>query len=83
MQIVANYIGVGGNGKPDPSGWYAAADARGVAQATLQRQVEDLRGLSDSQISALEQRIDALQVRAGYWSDYDSWILKETPPDLE
>jgi ferredoxin/flavodoxin---NADP+ reductase len=82
-QIVANYIGVG-NGTADLYGWYAASEARGVAQAAaLQERVEALPGLSDSELAALEQRIRALQQRAGYLAGYDSWIAAETPADLE
>jgi ferredoxin/flavodoxin---NADP+ reductase len=82
-QIVANYIGVG-NGTADLSGWYEAAEARGAAQAAaLQERVEALPGLSDSELAALEQRIRALQHRAGYLSGYDPWIAAETPADLE
>jgi NADPH-dependent glutamate synthase beta subunit-like oxidoreductase len=82
-RIVENYIGVG-NGTPDLSGCYAPAEVRGAAQAVaLERRVESLPGLSESQLAALEQRIRALQQRAGYLSGYDSWIAAETPPDLE
>jgi NADPH-dependent glutamate synthase beta subunit-like oxidoreductase len=82
-RIVENYIGVG-NGTADLSGWYEAAEARGAAQAmALQRRVEALPGLSESQLVALEQRIRALQQRAGYLSGYDAWIAAETPADLE
>jgi ferredoxin--NADP+ reductase len=81
-QIVENYIGVG-NGTASLSGWYAAAEARGAAQAAaLQQRVQALPGLPESQLAALEQRIRALQQRAGY-SGYDAWIAAETPPDLE
>jgi ferredoxin/flavodoxin---NADP+ reductase len=82
-QIVANYIGVG-DGDSNLSGWYAAAEARGAAQAAaLEQRIEALPGLSKSELAALEQRIGELQQRAGYTSDYDSWIARETPPDLE
>jgi ferredoxin/flavodoxin---NADP+ reductase len=82
-RIVESYIGVG-NGTADLSGWYEAAEARGAAQAmALQRRVEALPGLSETQLAALEQRILSLQHRAGYLSGYDSWIAAETPPDLE
>lgn len=81
-QIVANYIGVG-SGTADLTGWYAAAEERGAAQAAaLQQRVEALPGLSEDQLAALEQRIRAFQQRAGYIS-YDSWIAAETPADLE
>jgi ferredoxin/flavodoxin---NADP+ reductase len=82
-RIVETYIGVG-NGTADLSGWYEAAEARGAAQAmALQKRVEALPGLSESQLAALEERIRALQHRAGYVSGYDSWIKAETPADLE
>jgi hypothetical protein len=45
--------------------------------------VRALPSLSDSELAALEQRIRTLQQRAGYTSDYDSWIAKVTPADLE
>jgi ferredoxin--NADP+ reductase len=82
-RIVENYIGVG-NGNSDLSGWYSAAETRGAAQATaLQERVEAMPGLSDAQVASLENRIRALQHRAGYTADYDTWIARETPPDLE
>jgi hypothetical protein len=31
----------------------------------------------------LEQRIRGHHERVGYTGDYDSWIARETPPDLE
>ena len=40
-------------------------------------------GLSGSQIATIERRIRTLQQRAGYTGNYDSWIARETPPDLE
>jgi ferredoxin/flavodoxin---NADP+ reductase len=83
-QIVENYIGIGGNGNADLSGWYEAAEARNAAQATaLEKRVEALPGLPESQIAVLGERIRALQQRAGYPGDYDTWIARETPADLE
>ena len=82
-RIVETYIGVG-NGTADLSGWYEAAEARGAAQAVaLQKRVEALPGLSETELAALEQRIRGLQHRAGYRNGYDAWIAAETPPDLE
>ncbi len=83
-KIVENYIGIGGDGTADLSGWYAAAEARGAAQATaLEERIETLPGLSTEQVAAIEERIRALQHRVGYTADYDTWIARETPPDLE
>ena len=82
-QIVATYIGVA-NGNADLSGWFKAAEARGAAQArALEERVQTLPPLSDTEVAALEQRIRSLQERVGYTADYDSWIARETPPDLE
>ena len=53
-----------------------AADAIG-------KQIEMIPPLSDDQVAAVERQVHALQQKAGYTSDYDSWIAKVTPPDLE
>ena len=47
------------------------------------RQIEVIPQLSDDQMAAVEQQVHTLQQNAGYTSDYDSWIAKVTPPDLE
>jgi ferredoxin--NADP+ reductase len=81
--LIENYIGVGGeNG--NVSGVFAPAEARaaGLAEAVEER-VRSLPALSPSQIASLEQRIHAIQERVGYTADYDSWIAKVTPADLE
>ncbi|MBV9744135.1 MAG: hypothetical protein JO099_10250, partial [Acidobacteriia bacterium] len=81
--MVENYLGVG-NGEADLSGWYADAEARGaVRAAALEERIKALPALSADQVAALEQRIHMAQQRAGYDCDYDSWIARETPPDLE
>ena len=79
--LIENYMGVG-NG--DLSGLYASEEARVAGQAqAIEKRVETLPALSESEVTALEQRIRNLQERVGYTSDYDSWIAKVTPPDLE
>jgi len=50
---------------------------------TIERRIERLPALSESEFAALERRVRDLQKRAGYLCDYDSWIAKVTPPDLE
>jgi NADPH-dependent glutamate synthase beta subunit-like oxidoreductase len=47
------------------------------------KQMEAIPQLSDEQIAAVERQVRALQQKAGFTSDYDSWIAKVTPPDLE
>ena len=82
-QLVENYLGVR-NGNRGFSAFYAATEAKAAARANSV--VDHIRGsppLSQSQIAALEQRIRALQARVGYSSEYNSWIAKVTPPDLE
>jgi NADPH-dependent glutamate synthase beta subunit-like oxidoreductase len=56
-----------------------------VASATdaIGKQIELIPGLSNDQMAAVERQVRALQQRVGFTSDYDSWIAKVTPPDLE
>jgi len=58
---------------------------RQVASATevIGKQIEAIAPLSDDQVASVERQVHTLQERAGYTSDYDSWIAKVTPPDLE
>jgi ferredoxin/flavodoxin---NADP+ reductase len=79
-QLIEDYIGVG-NGNADFRALHAHAEARGAAQA--EAVVRALPSLSEADSAQLEQRIRTLQERVGYTSDYDSWIARETPPDLE
>jgi ferredoxin/flavodoxin---NADP+ reductase len=70
--------------EPNSSGSHAAAEVRGAAQAHAVREgLPALPALTPSEVATLERRIRALQERVGYTSDYDSWIAKVTPPDLE
>jgi ferredoxin--NADP+ reductase len=82
-ELIENYMGVG-NGNGDFSALYAASEARATAQAkAVEDRVHALPALSDSQIAEIERRIHTRQEQVGYTSDYDSWIAKVTPPDLE
>src|SRR5271170_3824696 len=81
--LIENYMGIG-NGVGDLSGLYDAAEAQVATQAqAIEKRVETLHALSEGEVTALEQRIRNLQERVGYSTDYDSWIAKVTPPDLE
>src|SRR5579864_9475472 len=72
------------DGSGAASGSSASAEARAAGQArAVQEGVHSLPALSAAEIAALEQRIRGLQERVGYTADYDSWIAKVTPPDLE
>jgi hypothetical protein len=91
-RLLAEYIGVadadgqpdGNDCGPDFSAFSASAEARGATQAQAVRErIARLPKLSEKQAAALEERVRALQARVGYTSDYDTWIAKVTPPDLE
>ncbi len=45
--------------------------------------IERIPQLSDDQMAAVKRHVHALQQKAGFTSDYDSWLAKVTPPDLE
>src|SRR5258708_1274565 len=53
------------------------------AMDTIGKQIEMIPQLSDDQMAEVERQVHALQQKAGFTSDYDSWIAKVTPPDLE
>jgi len=54
-----------------------------TAVEAIGEQIEAIPPLSDDQMASVERQVRALQERAGYTSDYDFWIAKVTPPDLE
>jgi ferredoxin/flavodoxin---NADP+ reductase len=72
-QIMANYLGC-----------YAATETDSARQtAVLEERVEALPGLTEAEVAGIEERIRARQQRVGYDCDYDTWIKRVTPPDLE
>ncbi len=80
--LIENYMGVGESG--DISGFTAPAEGRAAAQAEqVKERIQSVTPLSEAQVKALEQRISAAQKKAGYGGDYDAWIAKVTPPDME
>ncbi len=62
-----------------PSAEHAAAER---AQAVINR-VQCWPPLRPDQMAEIEAKIRVLQQRVGYTGDYDAWIAKVTPPDLE
>jgi ferredoxin/flavodoxin---NADP+ reductase len=84
-RLLEEYIGVAdGEGDGDLSALSAPAQARGVAQAEAVRtKIAVLPTLSGAQFAALEARVRAAQAKVGYGGDYDAWLRKVTPPDLE
>jgi hypothetical protein len=53
------------------------------AMDAIGKQIEVIPQLSDDQMAEVARQVHALQQKAGFTSDYDSWIAKVTPPDLE
>jgi NADPH-dependent glutamate synthase beta subunit-like oxidoreductase len=53
------------------------------AMDAIGKRMEMIPQLSDEQLAKVERQVRALQQKAGFTSDYDSWIAKVTPPDLE
>jgi NADPH-dependent glutamate synthase beta subunit-like oxidoreductase len=69
----------------DGNGGAGASAEQQVASAmdAIGKQIEVIPQLSDDQMAEVERQVHALQQKAGFTSDYDSWIAKVTPPDLE
>jgi ferredoxin/flavodoxin---NADP+ reductase len=67
------------------AGTGAGSAQQQVANAVdaIGKQIETIPPLSDTQMAEVERQVHALQQKAGFTSDYDSWIAKVTPPDLE
>jgi NADPH-dependent glutamate synthase beta subunit-like oxidoreductase len=81
--LIETYLGVAHRDAP-LSALYQAAEAQVATQTrTIEEKIETLPPLSPAKVAEIEQRVHSLQQRAGYISDYDSWIAKVTPPDLE
>lgn len=81
--LIENYIGIG-DGKGDLSALYDAAEAQAAKQAAaVEQTVRSAPALSPEKLADIKKRVRKLQEKAGYTSDYDSWIAKVTPPDLE
>ena len=72
--------------KGDDGGAGSATTAeQQVASAVdeIGKKIEAIPQLSHDQVADVQRRVHALQQKAGFTSDYDSWIAKVTPPDLE
>ena len=84
-RLIESYLGVGeGAEDTDISGLMAPAEARGAAHAqAVQERIQTLPALSSEQIAEVEKRVRALHEKVGYEGNYDAWIAKVTPPDLE
>jgi ferredoxin/flavodoxin---NADP+ reductase len=82
-QLINSYMS-GSDEDPAVAVSFAPAEVRAAGQArAVEQTLKTLPALSQEQIATLEKRIRKRQERVGYTSDYDSWIAKVTPPDLE
>jgi len=79
-RVVDCMKGDDGNAAAVTSG--AEQQAASSVQA-IEKQMEAIPQLSDDQLAKVERQVHALQQKAGFTSDYDSWIAQVTPPDLE
>ncbi len=87
-RLMESYMGVGESAsqgvRSDGASLMAAAEARGAAQANAVKDcIAALPALSDAEVSAIQQRIRSAQERVGHTADYDSWIQRNIPVDLE
>jgi ferredoxin/flavodoxin---NADP+ reductase len=81
--LIENYLGIG-DANGDFSQLYDAAEGAVADQMQpIEKKIEALPSLSEVQMTAVERKVRTLQERAGYTSDYDSWIAMVTPPDLD
>jgi ferredoxin/flavodoxin---NADP+ reductase len=53
------------------------------AMDAIGKQIELIPQLSQQQMAEVERQVHNLQQKVGFASDYDTWIAKVTPPDLE
>jgi ferredoxin/flavodoxin---NADP+ reductase len=82
-QLIETYLGIG-NGDGDLSGMHAGAESQAAGHAAaVEERIKALPALSEAGVAEIEQRIRNRQEQVGYTADYDSWIAKVTPPDLE
>jgi len=73
----------GDDGNAGAVGAGSAEQQVASAVDAIEKQIEVIPQLSDDQFSQVERQVHALQQKAGFTSDYDAWIAKVTPPDLE
>jgi hypothetical protein len=79
-RVVDCMKGNDGNAAP---GTGSAEQQVASAVDAIEKQMEAIPQLSDDQMAKVERQVHALQQKAGFTSDYDTWIAKVTPPDLE
>jgi len=72
-----------GNSGNVTAGTGSAEQQVASAMDGIEKQIEVIPQLSDHQLAEVERQVQVLQQKAGFTSDYDSWIAKVTPPDLE
>lgn len=81
--LIENYMGIG-DGEPDIVALQAPAEERAAVETEgVIERLKTLPPMSLEKIEAVEKRVRSLQEKAGCTCDYDAWIAKVTPPDLE
>lgn len=81
--LIQKYLGVSDDDSAG-GGLYAAREMQASGGAeTVTAQLQSVAKLSPNEVARIEQRVRELQERVGYMGDYDAWIAKVTPPDLE
>jgi ferredoxin/flavodoxin---NADP+ reductase len=80
--LLENYIGVG-NSDGDLEPLIAAAEEKAAEQTeSMMDKILELPTLTEQQVAAIDASVRQRQQQIGY-QDYDSWITKVTPADLE
>jgi hypothetical protein len=84
-EVIEAFLGLGSGG---PAGEEelveAAAEARREAARKIRREIiERQPPLAPARLDAIRARVRARQAAVGYGGDYNAWIAKVTPPDLE
>jgi ferredoxin/flavodoxin---NADP+ reductase len=81
--LVDNYLRADDE-DPDVRPAFAPAETRAANEArALEERLRTLPALSSETIAELGKRIRDRQEQVGYSGDYDAWIAKVTPADLE
>lgn len=82
-KLIDDYARVGADTE-NASAVRASAEQAATEKAeSVIRRVECWAPLDPDRVAEIERKIHALQQRVGYAGDYDAWITRVTPPDLE
>jgi NADPH-dependent glutamate synthase beta subunit-like oxidoreductase len=82
IRRVVEFCKKGGDGNAE-AGTAGAERQVATEMDSIEKQIEVIPPLSEKEMVAVERQVHALQEKVGFTSDYDSWIARVTPPDLE